>query len=81
MKAVTRPAAGGSTSLSGAHGVACDSRRGLVHALSLQLASGDITVETREIAITLTANLTNDTFVRLTQAQNVRVRNDLVRVR
>ena len=43
--------------------------------------SGNITVETREITITLTANLTNDTFVRLTQSQNVRVRNDMVRVR
>lgn len=45
------------------------------------VGSGDITVETREIAITLTANLTNDSFVRLTQSQNVRVRNDMVRVR
>ncbi len=43
--------------------------------------TGDITVETREITITLTATLTNDTFVRLTQSQNVRVRNDWVRVR
>lgn len=42
--------------------------------------SGNITVETREIIITLTANLTNDTFVRLTQSQSVRVRNDFVRV-
>jgi prepilin peptidase dependent protein B len=45
------------------------------------VGSGNITVETREITITLTANLTNDTFVRMTQSQNVRVRNDLVRVR
>ena len=43
--------------------------------------SGNITVETREIVITLTANLTNDTFVRLSQSQSVRVRNDFVRVR
>ena len=43
--------------------------------------SGNITVETRQVTITLTANLTNDTFVRLTQSQNVRVRNDQVRVR
>jgi prepilin peptidase dependent protein B len=43
-------------------------------------ASGNITVETREITITLTGTLTNDTFVRLTQTQNVRVRNDMVRV-
>jgi prepilin peptidase dependent protein B len=42
--------------------------------------SGNITVETREVTITLTGTLTNDTFVRLTQSQNVRVRNDLVRV-
>jgi type IV pilus assembly protein PilW len=42
--------------------------------------SGNITVETREITITLAGTLTNDTFVRLTQTQNVRVRNDLVRV-
>lgn len=44
-------------------------------------ASGDITVETRQIRITLTANLTADTFVQLTQTQDVRVRNDLVRIR
>ncbi len=44
-------------------------------------ASGNITVETREITITITATLTNDSFVRLTQTQNVRVRNDWVRVR
>jgi hypothetical protein len=43
--------------------------------------SDDITVETRAVTITLTATLTNDTFVRLTQTQNVRVRNDFVRVR
>lgn len=43
-------------------------------------SSGNITVETREITITLTGTLTNDTFVRLTQTQNVRVRNDMVRV-
>lgn len=43
-------------------------------------AASNITVETREISITLTANLTNDSFVRLTQTQSVRVRNDLVRV-
>jgi len=43
--------------------------------------SGNITVETREVTITLIGNLTNDSFVRLQQSQNVRVRNDLVRVR
>jgi prepilin peptidase dependent protein B len=44
-------------------------------------SSGDITVETRQIAITLTGNLANDSFVQLSQTQNVRIRNDLVRVR
>jgi len=43
--------------------------------------SGNITVETRQITVTLTANLANDSFVRLSQTQNVRVRNELVRVR
>jgi len=44
-------------------------------------ASGDITVETRQIAITLTGNLTEDSFVQISLTQNIRVRNDLVRVR
>jgi len=43
--------------------------------------SNDITVETREVAITLTGNLTNDSFTRLSISQTVRVRNDWVRVR
>lgn len=43
--------------------------------------SGDITVETRDIAITLTGELTNDAFVNMTLNQNVRVRNEWVRVR
>lgn len=43
--------------------------------------SGDITVETRQVTITLTGALVADSFVRLTQTQNVRVRNDLVRIR
>lgn len=43
--------------------------------------SNDITVETREIAITLTGNLTNDSFVRMSMTENVRVRNEWVRVR
>lgn len=42
--------------------------------------SGDITVETRDIAITLTGALSNDAFVSMTLAQTVRVRNDRVRV-
>lgn len=44
-------------------------------------ASGDITVETRQVAITLTGNLQNDAFVQISLTQNVRVRNDLVRIR
>lgn len=44
-------------------------------------ASGDITVETREITITVTGNLNTDSFVRTSLTQNVRVRNDWVRVR
>ena len=43
--------------------------------------SGDVTVETREVQITLDAELTNDDFVNLTLTQNVRVRNDWVRSR
>ncbi len=43
--------------------------------------SGNITVETRQVDITLTANLANDSFVNLTIIHSVRVRNDLVRVR
>lgn len=43
--------------------------------------SGDITVETRQIRITLTANLAADPFVQTTQTQDVRIRNDLVRIR
>ena len=44
-------------------------------------ASGDITVETREILITLEGELANDDFVRVEIAETVRVRNDLVRER
>lgn len=43
-------------------------------------ASGDITVETRQISITLTGNLASDSFVRISMNQEVRVRNDLVRI-
>jgi prepilin peptidase dependent protein B len=42
--------------------------------------SGDITVETRQVDITLTANLTNDAFVRMSITKSVRIRNDWVRV-
>ena len=44
-------------------------------------ASGNITVETRQVDITLAGNLTDDSFTRLSQVQSVRVRNDLVRIR
>lgn len=44
-------------------------------------ATGNITVETRQVTITLAAELTNDAFVRMSMTQNVRVRNDMVRIR
>ena len=44
-------------------------------------ASGNITVETRQISIILTGNLTSDIFVDISLNQDVRVRNDLVRIR
>lgn len=44
-------------------------------------ASGNITVETRQVDITLVGNLTDDSFTRLSQVQSVRVRNDLIRIR
>ncbi len=40
----------------------------------------DVTVETRQLDITLEGNLTNDTFVQLSLRQFVRVRNDIVRI-
>jgi prepilin peptidase dependent protein B len=43
--------------------------------------SDEITVETREIFITLAGRLANDTFTSMTLSQSVRVRNDWVRVR
>lgn len=43
--------------------------------------SNDITVETRQISITLEGNLTNDSFTRLELTETLRVRNDWVRVR
>ena len=43
--------------------------------------SGNITVETRQITVTLTAALTNNSFTRLSIAETVRVRNDWVRER
>ena len=44
-------------------------------------SSGNITVETRVVAITLTATLASDSFVRQSLTETVRVRNDYVRVR
>lgn len=41
----------------------------------------DVTVETREIKVTISAYLVNDTEVNHTVSESVRVRNDLVRVR
>jgi prepilin peptidase dependent protein B len=41
----------------------------------------EITVETRQITITLTANLSSNPFVQISQTQEVRVRNELVRIR
>lgn len=43
--------------------------------------SGNITVETREVQITMEASLTNDSNVSLRLSQDVRVRNDWVRAR
>lgn len=43
--------------------------------------SGNITVETRVVTITLTATLASDSFVRQSLSETVRVRNDYVRVR
>lgn len=43
--------------------------------------SGDVTVEARMLAITLTGNLVNDSLIRSTLSHTVRVRNDLVRIR
>lgn len=43
--------------------------------------SGNITVETRQMTITLTAALSNDSFTRLSVSEIVRVRNDWVRER
>lgn len=44
-------------------------------------SAGNITIETRVVGITLTANLTNDSFVTSTLNETVRVRNDWIRVR
>ena len=43
--------------------------------------TGDITVESRQVTITLTGQLTNDAFVRMSLSQEVRVRNEYVRIR
>lgn len=43
--------------------------------------SDDLTVEIREVKITLTASLVSDSTVRATMTQTVRVRNDMIRIR
>ena len=43
--------------------------------------SGDVTVETRQVTIVLTGSLVSDPTVRATLTQDVRVRNDLIKVR
>jgi prepilin peptidase dependent protein B len=43
-------------------------------------ATGNITVETRQVTINLEAELTNDDFVKMSMTQNVRVRNDMLRI-
>ena len=44
------------------------------------IGSGQNTIETREIAITISGQLTNSALTNMTMTQNVRVRNDLVRM-
>jgi type IV pilus assembly protein PilW len=43
--------------------------------------SGDVTAETTEVVITVTARLADDPTTETTAAQTVRVRNDLMRIR
>ena len=43
--------------------------------------SGDVTVETRGVTISVTGSLVNDPTVTLTLNEDIRVRNDLIRVR
>jgi prepilin peptidase dependent protein B len=43
--------------------------------------SGDITIETRHVRISLEGHLTDDAFVRRQLTQEIRVRNDRVRIR
>jgi type IV pilus assembly protein PilW len=43
--------------------------------------SGDATVETREILVTVTGRLADDTSTQMTASQSIRVRNDHVRIR
>lgn len=66
----------------GASGVDDEKEYDCYDPLSIPTAgSGDITVETRQIAITLVGELANDSDVRVALTQSVRVRNDLVRER
>ncbi|WNC67626.1 prepilin-type N-terminal cleavage/methylation domain-containing protein [Thalassotalea nanhaiensis] len=62
----------------GANGVDDDDER---DCYSITPNTGDITVETREFIISITGELTDDSFITHSLTQNVRVRNDLVRAR
>ncbi len=65
-----------------ADGTVDEADEGDCYDLPLPIAtSGNITVETRQVEITLTANLTSDAFVHMSMLQNVTVRNDWVRIR
>ena len=45
------------------------------------VASGEPTTETREVVVTVSGRLANDTSVQMTATQTVRVRNDHLRIR
>lgn len=62
----------------GANGIDDDDER---DCYAITPNSDDVTVETREIEITMSGYLTDDSFVRFNITQNIRIRNDLVRIR
>lgn len=62
----------------GANGIDDDDER---DCYAITPNAGDITVETREFIIEIAGELTDDSFITHSLTQNVRVRNDLVRVR
>ena len=45
------------------------------------VGSGDPTAESREVLVTVSARLTNDTATQVTATQTITVRNDVLRVR